>query len=81
MRAAVLTAAPDVVLVQSEAVTASLMAAGGKFAVVFVHVADPVGSGLVGGLARPEGRLTGLVLRDGARQDVDVFGRVNLVVK
>jgi putative ABC transport system substrate-binding protein len=58
--AAVLAAAPDVVLVQSEAVTASLMAAGGKFAVVFVHVADPVGSGLVGGLARPEGRLTGL---------------------
>src|SRR4029077_9966016 len=45
--AAVLAAAPDVVLVQSEAVTASLMAAGGKFAVVFVHVADPVGSGLV----------------------------------
>ena len=57
---AVLAAAPDVVLVQSEAVTASLMQAGGRFAVVFVHVADPVGSGLVGGLARPEGRLTGL---------------------
>jgi putative tryptophan/tyrosine transport system substrate-binding protein len=58
--AAVLAAAPDVVLVQSEAVTASVMQAGGRFAVVFVHVADPVGSGLVGGLARPEGRLTGL---------------------
>jgi putative ABC transport system substrate-binding protein len=58
--AAVLAAAPDAVLVQSEAVTASLMRAGGRFPVVFVHVADPVGSGLVGGLARPEGRLTGL---------------------
>ena len=58
--AAVLAAAPDVVLVQSEAVTSSLMEAGGKFPVVFVHVADPIGSGLVGGLARPEGRLTGL---------------------
>jgi [ribosomal protein S5]-alanine N-acetyltransferase len=30
---------------------------------------------------QPEGRLTGHVLRDGARQDVDVFGRVNLAVK
>ena len=58
--AAVLAAAPDAVLVQSEAVTVSLMQAGGRFPVVFVHVADPVGSGLVGGLARPEGRLTGL---------------------
>jgi putative ABC transport system substrate-binding protein len=58
--ATVLAAAPDVVLVQSEAVTASLIQAGGRFPVVFVHVADPVGSGLVGGLARPEGRLTGL---------------------
>jgi len=58
--AAVLAQAPDAVLVQSEAVTASLMRAGGRFPVVFVHVADPVGSGLVGGLARPEGRLTGL---------------------
>jgi ribosomal-protein-alanine N-acetyltransferase len=26
----------------------------------------------------PEGRLTGHVLKDGARQDVDVFGRLNL---
>ena len=58
--AAVLASAPDAVLVQSEAVTVSLMQAGGRFPVVFVHVADPVGSGLVGGLARPEGRLTGL---------------------
>ena len=53
--AAVLAAAPDVVLVQSEAVTVSLMKAGGRFPVVFVHVADPVGAGLVGGLPRPEG--------------------------
>jgi putative ABC transport system substrate-binding protein len=58
--AAVLAANPDVVLVQSEAVTADVMRAGGRFSVVFVHVADPVGSGLVGGLARPEGKLTGL---------------------
>jgi putative ABC transport system substrate-binding protein len=58
--AAVLSAASDVVLVQSEPVTASLMQAGGRFPVVFVHVSDPVRSGLVGGLARPEGRLTGL---------------------
>ncbi|MBS0524320.1 MAG: ABC transporter substrate-binding protein [Proteobacteria bacterium] len=58
--AAVLAMAPDVVLVQSEAVTAAMMEAGGRFPVVFLHVADPVRSGLVGGLARPEGRLTGL---------------------
>src|SRR5262249_31476095 len=36
--AAVLAARPDVVVVQSEGVTASLMQAGGKFPVVFVHV-------------------------------------------
>lgn len=58
--AAVLSAAPDVVLVQSEPMTASLMQAGGKFPVVFVHVSDPVRSGLVAGIARPEGRLTGI---------------------
>ena len=27
---------------------------------------------------QPEGRLTGHILKDGARQDVDVFGRLNL---
>lgn len=57
---AVLAATPDVVLVQSEAVTTAIIKAGGRFPVVFVHVSDPVRSGLVGGLTRPEGRLTGL---------------------
>src|SRR5258708_30115158 len=51
--AAILAASPDVVLTQSEAVTASVMQAGGTFPVVFVHVADPVGPGLVGGPAGP----------------------------
>jgi len=58
--AAVLSAPPDVLLVQSEAVTASVMQAGGRFPVVFLHVADPIASGLVSSLAHPGGRLTGL---------------------
>src|SRR5690242_9531945 len=45
--AAVLASRPDVVVVQSEPVTAALMQAGGGFPVVFVHVSDPVRSGLV----------------------------------
>ena len=51
--AAVLSAPPDVVLVQSEAVTASVMQAGGRLPVVFLHVADPIASGLVSSLAHP----------------------------
>lgn len=45
---------------QSEAVTTSVMQAGGRFPVVFLHVADPIASGLVSSLAHPGGRLTGL---------------------
>lgn len=50
---------PDVVLAQSEAVVTAVVAAT-IAPVVFVHIADPIASGLSTSLARPSGRTTGI---------------------
>ena len=51
--------APDVILATSSPVTAALLQATRTVPIVFVQVADPVGSGLVESLARPGGNATG----------------------
>jgi putative ABC transport system substrate-binding protein len=51
--------APDVILVQSNPGLAALQQATRSIPIVFVQVADPVGSGFVASLARPGGNTTG----------------------
>jgi len=46
---------PDVFLVQSNPALAVLRPLAGNTPIVFVHVADPIGSGFVASLARPGG--------------------------
>jgi putative ABC transport system substrate-binding protein len=50
---------PDVFLVQSNPALAALRPLAGNTPIVFVHVADPVGSGFVASLAQPGGNITG----------------------
>ena len=50
---------PDVIVAQSEAVVKALQAAKPAAPVVFVHVSDPVASGIAMSLSRPEGNITG----------------------
>ena len=50
---------PDVFLVLSNPALAALRPLAGNTPIVFVHVADPVGSGFVASLARPGGNITG----------------------
>ena len=50
---------PDVVLTSGATITAALQRASRSLPIVFVNVTDPVGAGLVGTLARPEGNATG----------------------
>src|SRR5258708_2879971 len=50
---------PDVVLAQSEAVVSAVLAAT-TAPVIFVHIADPIASGLSTSLAHPSGRCTGI---------------------
>jgi putative ABC transport system substrate-binding protein len=51
---------PDVILGQSLTVIEALRSMTRTTPIVFVHVADPVASGLVSNLARPEGNVTGI---------------------
>src|SRR5262245_23918671 len=54
--------APDVIVPNSNMVTAVLQNETGTIPVVFVFVGDPVGSGFVSSLAKPGGNLTGFAL-------------------
>ena len=53
---------PDVILSQATPMTAALQRESKAIPIVFVIVADPIGSGFVASLARPGGNLTGLLL-------------------
>jgi putative ABC transport system substrate-binding protein len=51
--------APDVILAPGSATVAPLLQATRAVPIVFVHVPDPVGAGIVDSLARPGGNATG----------------------
>jgi putative ABC transport system substrate-binding protein len=53
---------PDVILCQASPPTSALQRETRTIPIVFVGVADPIGSGFVAGLARPGGNLTGFLL-------------------
>lgn len=57
--AEILALRPDVILAQSETVVKALQAAKPAAPIVFVHVADPIASGIAKSLSRPEGNITG----------------------
>lgn len=50
----------DVILAQSQAVVDALLSKTRSTPIVFVHIADPVASGIVSSLARPGGNVTGI---------------------
>jgi putative ABC transport system substrate-binding protein len=52
---------PEVILVQATPLTAALQRESNVIPIVFVTVADPIGSGFVASLARPDSNLTGLL--------------------
>jgi putative ABC transport system substrate-binding protein len=52
---------PDVIVAHTTLVAAALQRATRTIPVVFVNVSDPIGSGFVTSLARPEGNLTGVL--------------------
>ena len=51
---------PDVILGQSQAVVDGLLSLTRSTPIVFVHVPDPVATGIVASLARPGGNVTGI---------------------
>jgi ABC transporter substrate binding protein len=53
---------PDVIVPNTNTVTAVLQHETKAIPIVFVFVGDPVGSGFVASLARPGGNLTGFAL-------------------
>jgi putative tryptophan/tyrosine transport system substrate-binding protein len=57
---------PDVILADSTPVTAALQRETRTIPIVFVSVADPVGSGFVVGLPRPGGNITGFGTQEAA---------------
>ena len=52
---------PDVLLAQSTAAARALQRETQTLPIVFVHVSDPIGAGIVSSLARPEANLTGVL--------------------
>src|SRR5215467_1056532 len=60
--AALLAAAPDVILANSTPVLAELRRQSTRLPMVFVQVTDPVGGGFVPSLARPGGNITGFTI-------------------
>jgi putative tryptophan/tyrosine transport system substrate-binding protein len=52
---------PDVILVHATTPTAALQRETRTIPIVFVNLADPVGSGFVASLARPGGHITGFI--------------------
>src|SRR5262249_35411580 len=57
---------PDVILSVSTAATAALQRETRTIPIVFVAVADPVGSGFVASLPRPGGDITGFIIQEAA---------------
>jgi putative ABC transport system substrate-binding protein len=55
---------PDVILTQNTPPTASMLQQTRAIPIIFVIVADPVGSGFVGSLARPGGNATGFTVME-----------------
>jgi putative ABC transport system substrate-binding protein len=62
----VVASQPDVILSYSTPASAALQRESRTIPIVFVGVADPIGSGLISSLARPGGNLTGLMMYDAA---------------
>jgi len=56
---ALVESAPDVIVISSNAAVAALQKLDRKMPAVFVQVSDPVGSGFVSSLSRPDGNITG----------------------
>src|SRR5262249_41508165 len=50
---------PDVILAAGGSIVAALQRVSHEIPIVFVNVTDPIGGGLVNGLARPGGHTTG----------------------
>ena len=67
---------PDVILSYSTPASLALQQESRTIPIVFVGVADPIGSGLIASLARPGGNLTGLML-----YDASVTGKWLLMLK
>jgi putative ABC transport system substrate-binding protein len=55
---------PEAILVVSTPATAALQRETRAIPIVFLGVSDPIGSGFIANLARPNGNLTGLMLYD-----------------
>jgi putative ABC transport system substrate-binding protein len=56
---ALVESAPDVIVISSNPALASRLKLDKRVPTVFVQISDPLGSGFVGSLARPDGNITG----------------------
>jgi putative ABC transport system substrate-binding protein len=62
--AALVNSAPDIIVVAANVAVAELHRLTNTIPIVFTRVADPVGSGFVASLARPNGNITGFQASD-----------------